>query len=150
MNIKMLKLCHWMVDYAEHDQGIPHKHEHFENLRKREYPYMVKSYPKIGVTDWPDGRYLQGMECFFVLNGIKYSDDFSMFKYDMEISNDYQDITRVDKILQLHRIELEIFGEASKNTARLYRAILRVKEHQQMYKPLAAMKKRIKERKLCN
>jgi hypothetical protein len=146
MNIKKLKLDRWMIQYAEHDQGIPAKHECMERLRVNEYPYMVKSYPRIGNTTWGDGRYLIGKDCFFVLNNIMYTEDGdTMFKYELSLLNCYEDITRVDKILELYSLEVQLFGEATKGTLRLSSAIFRVRERQQRRRGLAMMRKRIRE-----
>jgi len=147
MNLKMLPLQRWMIDYAEHDQGIPAKHECFEKLRVSQHSYMTKSYPRLGDTSWPDGRFLSGDECFFVLNNIMYTEDGAeMFKYEMKLQNEYEALTRVDKILELYDLEVQLFGKATKDTIRLRSAIGRLKERQQMRKGLAMMKKRLKEK----
>lgn len=147
MNLKMLKLQSWMIDYAEHDQGIEPIRPFMKKLREREYPYMVKSYPRVGDTTWPDGRFLQGKDCFFAMNGILYKGDYPMFKYEMDKLNAYQDLTRVDKILELRDLEIALCGEASVSTRRLCSAIWYIKENQLMRKSLAMLKKRIRETK---
>lgn len=147
MNLKILPLQSWMIAYAEYDQGIEPKRPFMEKVRAGEYPYMVKSYPRVGDTTWPDGRFLQGRDCFFAMNGILYRGDYPMFKYEMDKLNAYQDLTRVGKILELHDLEIALYGEASASTRRLCSAIHYVKENQLMRKSLAMLKKLIRETK---
>ena len=146
-----MKLESWMVDYAEYEQGIPAKHKFFEKKRAEQHPYMVKSYWRLGHTPYPNGQYMYGKECFFVLNSIAYNGDGEMFKYCMGLLNAYQKLTRVGKIEQLANLESELYGKNSTKTIELMSAIHKFRHKQSMRKrcnaSLRKMRERIKEKK---
>jgi hypothetical protein len=84
---------------------------------------MKDSYPREGVSPYPDGRYMRGCVCFFVVNGIVYKGEAGMFKYNLSMLNSAEQLTRVDKIRQMYKLEVELYGKPTNSTSLLIRAL---------------------------
>ena len=126
MNLKVLKLENWQISYANYDQGIDlHDAPSFNLRNEAEYPYLKEKYPRVDIeTNYSDNQYLYIDICLFVVNGVAYKNDIETFKYDLEALDTFSKITRVDKIKQLYKLEVELFGEAQKKTRKLKQSLL--------------------------
>jgi hypothetical protein len=146
MNLKAMKLDRWMVSFAKYDQGI--KQSSFsEKLCKYEQPYMTESYPRLLLpSKLPNNQYAKGDDSWFVFNGVAYKYDASMFKYCLGLLNNYEEITRTDKIYQLRKLEIEMYGEASEKTRRIVGAISNLRASIPTRKRMCAFRKRIKHK----
>ena len=122
MRLKRLNLWQWMINYATGCQGLP-LHPHFQMLFERELPYMEKRHAFIGEVSLPNGSYLKGKDCFFVVNNHAYKQDIESFTYELNLLNSMERLPSGRLITLLSDAETAIYGKPTDNTLTMIKGI---------------------------
>lgn len=89
-------------------------------LEKDAY-YYERNYPYLGETSLKNGCYLDGKDCFFVVEGKKYLFHVDAFKYNLKLLVGMENVGSVEKLKELAAAEKKYLGSYREDTRdRLY------------------------------
>lgn len=146
--MKVLKLDHWMLEYARGEQGLLTHPIHIARY-ENEKPYFNKSYPYLTDIPLKDGWYCDE-HCFFVVNGKAYRGDKEMFKYTLDKLCSLEEVGSPDLVESLYLLERKVFGSATEKTSRLYRAVCLHRDSLRIKKSFVSLRKRLRDSRKLN